>query len=116
MLALGRGKERVTAASLLLRSWTEVKSVVDLPASEVCLKKNIINCLAGCIIESLYTEPIVSVVGLVGVLGVGAKIDDSIVNEARIERRGKERSSPYSGVKRQETYCNHLPLRSKQLL
>jgi hypothetical protein len=51
----------MTAVSLFLRSRTEVKSVVDLTAGKFrVLEKGIVDCLASYIIESLYTETIVS--------------------------------------------------------
>jgi hypothetical protein len=51
----------MTAVSLFLRSRTEVKSIVDLTAGKFrVLEKDIVDCLASYIIESLYTETIVS--------------------------------------------------------
>jgi len=41
---------------LLLRSRTEAKSEVDLPASKLwVLEENIVDFPASCIVESLYT-------------------------------------------------------------
>jgi hypothetical protein len=76
---LGCREKWVTAISLFLRSRTKVKSVIDLTAGKFrVLEKDIVDCPASCIIESLYTETIISARWLVGVFGVGTLIDDSI--------------------------------------
>jgi hypothetical protein len=60
----------VTPASLFLRSRTEVKSVIDLTAAEFrVLEKDIVDCPASCIIESLYTEAVISACGFYRGLG-----------------------------------------------
>jgi hypothetical protein len=57
VLALRCSKEKVTTTSLFLTSWSEVKSVVNLPAGRRrVLEEDIVNCLASYLVKNFVTE------------------------------------------------------------